>query len=341
MRMRKWFLPLVIILTLLVSTGCSTNKLTHLFRKNPQTSNLPASALFLDGAAIRQETVHLLESAQKSIYIEQNLFDDPALMNLVLAKQREGLTVKILLDRWQPANQATLAALKSQNVSIQFYPALKGQYDDVKLLVVDQKKALIYGPAWTPSVWQNTHDLAVELSGYSAWWTALVFARDWNFTTTLSLGVPQKTSFPNDNITLATNANLQQQISEQILQANHSIWIESPEVSDPSTVQSLVNAAAKGRDVRLILDPREKKTAPDALAKLRSGGVKVRFVKDSAVPAFHLNVGIFDQKTFIFTSSDWTYYTFVINHEFSITVPSAAATAKLDAVFDHDWAQAQ
>lgn len=338
--MWKRLLPLVMILTLLISTGCSANRFTHIFKKSPQISNLPPSALFWDGPAIQKETINLLNSAQKSIYIEQALLDDPALISLILAKHRAGLEIKILLDQWQMPNKATLEALKSQNVSIQFYPARKGQYDQVKLLVVDQKKALIYGPTWTPASWQNTHDLAVELSGYSAWWTASVFARDWAFTTTLSLNVPKTTSYPDDHITLATNANLKQQIAEQILQANHSIWVETADVSDTETVQSLVDAAAKGLDVRLILDRQEDQAFPSAIAKLKAGGVKIRYVKDPSNPVFNLHIGIFDQKTFILTSSDWSYYTFVINHEFSITVPSAAATAKLSAVFEQDWAKA-
>lgn len=337
--MDRRFLPFIIILSMLAATGCSSH-LTHIFKKEAVVSNLPASAVISDGANIQKETVSLLQSAQKSIYIEQALFDDPALLNILIAKARAGVDVKVLLDQWQTANKQTLDTLKNQNISVQFYPARKGQYDQVKLLVVDQNNALIYGPTWTAKNWQASHDIAVELTGYSAWWSASVFAKDWAFTTTLTLNVSKTSDLPDDNITLATNANLKQQISAAIQQASKTIWIESAEVSDPDTVQALIDAAAKGKDVRLILDQSSAKSTPVTIDKLKSGGVKIRYYKSANNLKFNLHTGIFDEETFILTSSDWTYYTFVINHEFSVTVPSPTATAKLTSIFNQDWSNA-
>ncbi|MHB1651247.1 MAG: phospholipase D-like domain-containing protein [Desulfitobacteriaceae bacterium] len=341
--MWKRLLPLAVItiVSILMTTGCSTH-LTQIFKKSAAVSNLPPDSLFLDGSAIQKETLALLDSAQKSIYVEQFVFDDPILLDVIIRKARAGLEVKILLDQWQRTNKATLDTLKNQNVSVQFFPARKGQYDHVKLLVVDQSKAMIYGPAWTSSSWQQTtRDLSVELSGRSAWWTASVFARDWEFTTTLSLNVPKTSTLSDDHITLATNANIKQQISERILQSNKAIWVESAEVSEQETIQALIDAAAKGRDVRLILDPEVAKATPvigERIEKLKAGGVKIRYFKSSDKQSFNMHVAIFDKQSFILTSSDWSYYTFVNNHEFSITVPSLTATTKLISVFNQDWA---
>ncbi len=327
----------VVAILLLATTGCSP-RLTQLFKKPPAVSNLPPSALFSDGPAIHTRTLNLIDSAQKSLYVEQVLFDDSELMNHVIKKFQAGVEVKILLDQWQSPNKTTLDSLKSQGISVQFYPARKGQFHRVKFLVVDQTKALVYGPSWTSSSWQANHDLAVELSGRSAGWTADIFAQDWKFTTTLSLDVSKSSALPDDYIVLARNANLKQQISERIMASNQSIWVETAEVSDEDTIQSLIDAAGKGRDVRLLLSQKMGKDKPDMIARLKTGGVKIRYATLPNNEAFNLHIGLFDDKTFILTSSDWSYYTFVINHEFSITVPSPTATAKLKSVFEADWA---
>lgn len=337
--MFKRFLPFLIIISMFITTGCSTH-LSQIFKKKAVLSNLPQTAILTDGSSIQKQTISLLNSAQKSIYVEQALFDDPVIIDLLINKARAGLEVKVLLDQWQHSNKSTLDTLKTQNISVQFFPARKGQYDRVKLMVIDQNKALVYGPSWTATDWQKGHDIAVELNGRSAWRAATVFARDWEFTTTLALNVPKTSNLPDDFITLATNANLKQQISEKIQQVNKSIWIESSEVSEPDTVQALIDAAGKGKDVRVILDQESAKATPLTVEKLKSGGVKLRYYKSPNNLSLNLHVGIFDDKTFILTSSDWTYYTFVINHEFSITVPSPDATSKLISIFSLDWTNA-
>lgn len=326
-----------VVFILLLAGGCSP-RITQLLKKPPAVSSLPPSALFLDGPSIRAKTLELIDSAQKSLYIEQVLFDDPELMDHVIKKFKAGVEVKILLDQWQNTNKATVDSLKTQGISVQFYPARKGQFHHVKFMVVDQAKALIYGPTWTPASWQTNHDLAVELSARSAWWTADVFAQDWKFTTTLSLNVPKTSALPDDHIILARNANLKQQISERITASNQSIWIETSEVSDEDIVQSLIDAAGKGRDVRLLVSADMGKNRSEIVAKLKAGGVKIRYANPASNETSNIHLGLFDSQTFILTSSDWTYYTFVINHEFSITVPSPSASSKLKSVFETDWA---
>ena len=157
----------LLLLSLLFLGGCSL-KLPKLFPKPVPISNLPAEALFVDSQAIYQRTITLIESSKTSIYVEQAAFDDPRLVQLIVAKSRAGIDVRILLDQWQKVNRATLDQLKSQNISIQYYPAQKGQINHTKFLIVDQSIAIIYGPTWTAEGLQ-AHDLAVELSGKSAW----------------------------------------------------------------------------------------------------------------------------------------------------------------------------
>lgn len=330
---RKLFLVLICISLLL--TGCSFDYHQLFKKKDVPVSNLSADSLLLTNEAIYNQTVELINNAEKSVFVEQGLFTDQRLSQLLINKSKSGVAVRVLMDQFHSANKATLTDFKNNQVSAQFYPARKGQYNRFKLLVVDSSQAIVYSNYWDSASW-NAANMAVSLNGKSAWRLANVYNRDWEFTTTLTLDVPETTPLGDDNITPAANANVKQQISEQITSSGKSIWVELTELTDPDTVQALTDTASKGIDVRIIIDE-DAKATPVVLEKLKAAGVQVRFYQEKNNQPLGANFGIFDGKSFIFSSSGWTYYTFVINHEMSITVPAPSATEKLVQKFDADW----
>lgn len=331
---------LTLILSILFLSGCSI-QYPNPFNKEEEkaVSDLPAQAVYIDGPSIYNETLNLISKAEKSIYVEQSEFNDPELIDLLIAKAQSGVEVKILLDQWQTLNRNTVNEFKNHNISIQYYPARKGQYNHVKLLVVDNSEAMIYGPGWTREE-LDKHNVAIRLSGRSAWRTAAVFARDWEFTTTLSLDVPKTSDLPDDNNILATNANVKNQVLTRIDGSTTSIWLELSALSEPDTVQALIDAANRGVAVQIVLDPKNAHQTPVTIEKLTAAGIQIRYYRDDANRELGMNVGIFDQETFIMSSSGWTYYSFVINHEFAITIPSPQASGRLVELFNQDWENA-
>ncbi|MHB1404988.1 MAG: phospholipase D-like domain-containing protein [Desulfitobacteriaceae bacterium] len=334
--MFRRFLPLILTFVVLFAGGCSIPTPRFLQKETP-VSNLPAESLLLTGNEIYDRTIAMLNSAQTAIYVEQGLFDDPRLLDLIIKKADSGVEVKVLLDQFRKANASALKELKSHDISAQYYPARKGQSNNVKLLVVDHKQALVYGPTWTQEG-MSARDLAIELSGQAAWKAAGVFARDWEFTTTLSLKIPKTSTAPDDNIILATNANVKQQLQALISRSTGSIWLEVTEVTDPDIIQSLIDIKQKGREIRLLINKEfaDKEDVAPIVAKLKEVGISIRYLKESS----NVRLGIFDDSSFFFSSSGWTYSAFVINHEFSLSVPSPQATAKLRELFDQDWSNA-
>lgn len=335
--MIKRFFALLLILSFLL-TGCSAN-IKKLFVKEKETpvSNLSANALTFDGVEIRKKTEDLISSAKKSIFIEQTIFSDEGLINLVIQKATAGVEVHILLDQFETPNQATLNRLKSKNISVQYYPARKGQTDEAKFLVVDMTEALIYSSPWTTTGFE-AHNMAVLLSGKSVWKLAGIFNRDWQFTTTLSLDIPKTSDLPEDNILLATNANVKQQLMESISASQKSIWAIVSQVTDQDLIQALIDAATKGRDVRIILDPKIMPANwPETIEKLKASGIQLRYFKVPTNKPLEMNAGIFDGNTFILSSSGWGYKSFVMNHELSMTAPAPEATLELIKHFDQDW----
>ena len=329
-------LYVLLCVILLTATGCSKENLFHL-HKPAAVSNLGADQVLTDGNSVSDAIYRLVGNAKTSIFLEETKLDDPRLIQLLIGKHQQGVEVHVLLDQWENANRATMETLKNQNISAQFYPARKGQTDHVNLLVTDVQNALFFGPSGGANP-GSPRDLAILLQGKAAWRAAGVFANDWEFTTTLTLNIPAANSDPEDNIVLATNANIQLQIQQEISASNQTIWLELSALNDQTTVQALADAARK-RQVRILLDPAAApvKNTPDTLEKLKQAGVEIRLAQIAAGQTFP-NMGIFDDGTFIVSTSGWTYAAFVINHELSLTIPSPAATAKLRQLFEQDWA---
>lgn len=330
---RVCLVSLTLLFCTLFLSGCSL-KLPKSFAKPAPTSNITADALLIDQYAIYNRTISLIQSAQTSIYVEQTVLNDPQIVNLLLAKSKAGVDVRILLDQWQKANWDTMDQLKSQNVSIQYYPAQKGQTDNAKILIVDQNDAILYGPTWTAQDFQ-AHNAAIELTGKSAWKAAGIFSNDWSFTTTFPLNVPKTTNLPEDNITLATNSNVKEQLSELISSSTSSILIENSEITDPDLDQALIDAAGKGRKVQIIVDSSVAATTPVTLENLKAGGVDIRYYPTPNSQG--VRMAIIDNKSVLLSNSDWTKYIFTADHEFSATIPSAAVAQKLTQMFEQDW----
>lgn len=328
---------LLLIIFLIISIflgGCSLN-MPHFFQKTAEpVSDLPASAVLTNGPEIKAATLQMIQSAQSAVYIEQDSFQQPDLQQLLIEKARSGVDVKILLDQWQSGNKTVLEELKNENISGQFYPAQKGQYHHVRLLVVDHKQALIYGPSWTEAGF-NSPCMAVKLTEKSAWKaSSSIFARDWKFTTTLDLDIPKSTSLPEDQITLAYNSNVKQQIIDQLSASASQVSIEVSDLTDVDIIQALLDAVKKRVKVNILLTSRPQSSAQTQVADaLKAKGIQVRYASAATSRQF----AVFDHKCFIMSSSGWTHSTFVVNHELSLTAPSPEATAKLASLFQQDW----
>ena len=85
--MQKHLLFLSLIVLLLLG-GCTPN--FGSFDKEDPVSNLPPEAVYIDGNSIYNLTTDLINSARKSIYIDQAEFNDARLIQLLIQKAREG-----------------------------------------------------------------------------------------------------------------------------------------------------------------------------------------------------------------------------------------------------------
>ncbi len=323
-----------IIFVLIFISGCSILP----FNKDVEEtiSNLSADSILLNTDEIRPQTVGLIENAQEAIFIQLSALDDPKILNLLMKRSEEGLDIRILLDRWQRDNSSTIRILKNNNVSVQYYPAQKGQYQNVRYMVVDYSIAMFYGDDWTNKGF-GSDTITVKLTGDTAWKITKSFEKNWEYTTTMSLNLPENMDLPEENISFVTNTSIRQQILRYIESSETEIKIIVEQFSDTDTIDALLEAKTRGVEIKLILSPTTIMDTPNTIKKLEEAEIDIRYNSHPEERPLKFNYGIFDNKTFIITSSSWTYYAFIINHECSLTIPSPAVVKKMDLIFDQEW----
>lgn len=329
-------LPLFIsiILFMLLISGCSLLSTNQDVEE--KISNLTAESILLNSDEIKTQTISLIKDAEKAIYIQLSALNDPQIINLLMERSQEGLDIRILLDQWQRDNSTTVGTLKNNNVSVQYYPAQKGQYQKVRYMVVDYSIAMFFGEDWTSKGF-SSYTIAVKLTGDTAWKITKSFEKDWLYTTTLALDLPKEMDLVKENISYATNTNVKQQILGYTNSSQTEIKIIVEQFSDSDTVDALLEAKTRGVDIKLLLSPSTKVDTPNTIKKLEDAEIDIRYNNHPEEHPMKLNLGIFDDKTLIVTSSSWTYYTFIINHECSLTIPSPEAVNKIDGIFDQEW----
>ena len=340
-----------ILLCAVFSYGCTK----PVFTQEVALSPLAADAVLVDNA-VREQTLLLIRSAEHSLYIEQMTLEDPLILSEIIVKAKSGLEIKILLDRWQPENQKTINQLKNNNISVQFYPAEKGQFHRQKFLISDNKAVLFMSAPWTEA-YASFSSLAFMMSGDTVEKTLDAFARDWKYTTTLDLN--RDTTTPRDQniyqpekVTLTSTVGIKNLILTHIETAQNTLQIETQQLSgNDDVINALVAARQRGCQVRILLDPSCQETTPHTLTIFSRAGVEYRFFNGKGKinsqnnilgqdKKLSRNFAIIDSWRLVYTSSAWIYNTLVINHEGALAIPSPAIAQKCVEIFQADWENA-
>lgn len=334
--MKRILAIFAICFSITLLSGCSSILSLWDEEEPEQVSALKADSIIVGAEEIRTQTIKLINSATKAVYVQLSSLDDPDIINLLVNKSQSGIEVRILLDQWQRENSATVKTLKNQNISVQYYPAQKGQYQRVRYMVTDYQTAVFYSQDWTSKGFK-THSMAIKLAGDTAWNIAKSFDKDWTYTTTLGLKLPEITDLPEDNIIFSQNSGVKQQVLGAINSATSEIIIIVEQLSDPDTVAAIVNAKNRGCTVKLIVSPSTAVATPNTIKKFLETQIEIKYFSNPDNLPIGYNLGIFDKKTLVMTSSSWTYYSFVINHEAALVIPSPAVAERIDKLFQEQW----
>jgi phosphatidylserine/phosphatidylglycerophosphate/cardiolipin synthase-like enzyme len=278
----------------------------------------------------------LIDNARLSIHVEIYEFGQPGLAAALIRAQQRGVPVTVIDDPSELSSVATAALLRAHGVDVVDYPIRAEMIDHVKLLVVDAHVAVVGGINWGTNSPAN-HDYDAQLTGPVVANLDRVFVRDL-VTCGRTGAIPDALVDP--SIVVAATlpgAEIRPLALALINGAEHALDLELFVLTDTGIVHALEAAAARGVDVRILLDPSQPSSAP-SYAALRRDGVDVRWYRSHG-ELLHAKAIVADATAVLFRSANWSGGGFARNHELDIDLPDAPAVAAgMLAQMALDWA---
>jgi phosphatidylserine/phosphatidylglycerophosphate/cardiolipin synthase-like enzyme len=276
-----------------------------------------------------------IEAANQSLRIKMFVFSDPALLAAVVAAQKRGVKVRVMLNParrgGEPENEATRKKLKQASVEVMdSNPAFAVTHE--KSMVVDDKIAFVKSLNWETKNLTETRDYAVVTTR-----TAEVkeiidcFEADWH---------RKKFDVGKHARLIWCNYNGRDRIAEFIDRAKHTLFVQNERYQDAVIIERLVRAVRRGVKIHLMARPphtlkREKLVeGVGGIRILDDVGVKVHKLKHLKL---HAKMLLADGKRAIVGSINLSPGSFDSRRELAIEVKDKHVVKRLHKVARRDW----
>jgi len=273
--------------------------------------------------------------AKKSLRIKMFVFSDPALLDAVIAAQRRGVKVRVMLNparrSGEEDNEETRKKLSHAGVEvIDSNPAVDLTHE--KSMVVDEATAFVKSLNWATKNLTETRDYAiVTLHGHEVDEITQCFEADWH-----------RTPFdPGEKAHLIwCPINGRERIARFIDEATHTLFVQNERYQDAVIIERLVRAARRGVKVHVMARP------PHALKveKLIEGVGGLRILDDVGVKIhklkglqLHGKMLLADGKAAIVGSINLAPGSFDSRRELAVEVRDDHVVERLHKVAHHDW----
>jgi len=289
----------------------------------------------------------------------QHFQDHNALINELIAAKKRGVDVQVILDQSRRSdgrihNEEIAEHLKANGIEVMRYPKPKASIDHVKLLVVDDRRAMIGGMNWGVHSPVN-HDGNILVEGREA---AELKKQIFDSSARFSGGKPKQTDLHpdrEDKVRVLTTQPEEQDggretIKEEILKningAKKSVHAELFCLTHKDVVQSLKDAHNRGVDVKVMLDPNLYIINRKAFYELKDAGVPVKWFKVDVdkEEKLHGKWATIDGERTIVGSANWSKKGLDrgepgkrTNREANVLVNDESATSIFENTFMYDW----
>jgi cardiolipin synthase A/B len=282
-----------------------------------------------------QPILDAIAAAKKSLRIKMFVFSDPSLIAAVVAAQKRGVDVRVMLNparrSGEAQNEESRAALIKGSVAVEdSNPAFDLTHE--KSMVVDDAAAFVKSLNWDPENLTETRDYAV-VTDDAAEVAEIIecFEADWM----------RKAFEPGDGAHLIwCNNNGRERIAHFIDEAKHTIFVQNERYQDPVILERLVRAKERGVKVHVMARPphtlkRDKLLeGVSGLRIMHDVGIKVHKLKHLKL---HAKMLLADEKAAIIGSINLAPGSFDARRELGIEVRDKHVVERLDKVARHDW----
>jgi cardiolipin synthase A/B len=279
--------------------------------------------------------VNAIAEAKKTLRIKMFIFNEPLLLNSVIAAKLRGVHVKVMLNpsrtNGNSLNEETRSALEDAGIEVKdTSPAFKVTHE--KSMVVDDNIAYVQSLNWSPRHFKETRDFCATTKHRSEVEEIIeCFECDWD-----------RAEFnPGDTANLIwCRGNGRARIAHFIDRAKHSLFIQNDRYQDLVIIERLIKAARRGVKVHLM-SPAPHSLKSDKLVEgvgglrvLSDVGIKIHNLKQHIL---HAKLMISDDNSAIIGSINLTTGSFDDRRELAIELDDEKLIERLSKTAHHDW----
>ena len=292
----------------------------------PRTTPLEVSVLPDAGAT---PFVSVLQRATKTIRVMVYQMGTGPILDTLEAKAKAGVNVQVILDVVQKdTNEKYMTCLLAAGANVIWSDA-KFQYMHAKLIIVDEKEAVISTGNYAAFRMNMERNYAVR-DADPADLDVLVKLFDADF----ARKEPDLTC----TRLLVSPVNAKQRLLDFIATAKKEVLVESMQLADQDVRSALAARKSAGADVRVLLaDPSWIDANADAAAFLAGKGIPARHMKE---PGVHTKAVVVDGTTAYAGSINFSWTSLTKNREVGVLVDEASNVASMRSTFEKDWASA-
>jgi len=273
--------------------------------------------------------------AKKTIRVKMFIFSDPSLLDAVIAAQHRGVDVRIMLNPerrdGEKENADARRKLTEGGVHVlDSNPAFDVTHE--KSMVIDDTIAFIQSLNWETKNVTETRDYAIVTTHkHEVDEVAQCFDADWN----------RKKFDTGDNSHLIwCVGNGRQRLGKLIDESKHSLWLQNERYQDPTIIEHLVRAHARGVKIQIMARPPHKLKKEklvegvSGLRSLQDLGVKVHKLKHIKL---HAKLILADDERAIIGSINLAPGSFDSRRELAIQVDDEPIIRRIRKTLHNDW----
>jgi cardiolipin synthase len=276
-----------------------------------------------------------INHAASSIRVKMFMFSDPSLMQAVIAAQKRGVKVRIMLNparrSGEKENDDSRKTLTDAGVEvIDSNPAFDLTHE--KSMVIDDSTAFIQSLNWETRNITETRDYAVVTTHkHEVAEIMECFDADWART---AFNSGEKSHL------IWCTGNGRQRIGQFIDEAKHTLWVQNERYQDPVIIEHLVRANQRGVKIHVLARPPHKLKkaklveAVGGMRIMEDVGVKVHKLKGLKL---HAKLLFADDLRAIIGSINLAPGSFDSRRELAIEVHDEDIAIRLKSVVHRDW----
>ena len=274
---------------------------------------------------------NFVNSATSSINVTIYELKDTTLVNDLVAREKAGVTVRVILDQAQKSyDTAAYTALTAGGVGV-VYSSTSFTYTHQKTITVDSRESYISTGNFDTTYYATSRDYGVfdtnsaDVSAITA-----VFNADYAHTSIT----------PSDGTDLVWSpTDSQTQLAALINGATRSLDVEQEEFSDTTLVNDLVAAAKRGVTVRVVLETPSDYSSE--VSEVENAGGKVTGYTSSTGFYIHAKTIIADYGTAsakaFAGSENFSSNSLNDNRELGLITTDSGVVSGLESTFDGDF----